>query len=513
LHEWGLTATCLDSGSNSPWRAEYSEAFKGKEKVIILPDNDKPGRDYALRIANALYGKIDSLKVIELPGLSEKGDIINWTATPGNDKNKLFAIIENTAIWTPAGATKADGLTMGLTHAKDLLNEVEDETNWLVDELLPSGGFSVITAKPKVGKSTLTKQMALNIARGEPFLSRAVTQGAVIYLALEDKRAEIRKHLRAMGMTGDDPFYLYAGGAPLDAIKRITADIAAIKPVLLVIDTLFRLVRLKDGNAYNEVTNALDPLIRLARDSGVSILAVHHSRKGDSGIDDCLLGSTAILGSVDTTILLKRYEGYRTIQSRQRYGDDMEETVLVFDKATGTTGIGGAKEGQDIRLMENTILEFLEKQAEPVDEKTIHAETTGGRLPKQKALRELLESGKIVRTGEGKRGNPFLYSGTLVQSGTPEKTETSYQLFDQKNDPKKDSGTLVRRYTLVPEKRNDKSGCEPHGCKEDSGTLVHAYEEHEKNNHVPVFLDEKPTPNSGENPDDEIPEIEFLEVK
>lgn len=183
----------------------------------------------------------------------------------------------------------------------------------------------------------------------------------------------------------------------------------------MVIDTLFRLIRLKDGNSYNEVTNALDPLIRLARGSGVSIFAVHHSKKGDSDVEDCLLGSTAIFGSVDTTILLKRYEGYRTIQSRQRYGDDMEETVLVFDKATGTTDIGGAKEGQDIRLMENTILEFLEKQAEPVDEKTIHAETTDGRIPKIKALRELVKSGKILRTGKGKSGNPFLYSGTPIR--------------------------------------------------------------------------------------------------
>ena len=56
LHSWGLTATCLDSGSNSPWKDEYLKAFEGKEKVVILPDNDNPGREYAIRIANALHG-------------------------------------------------------------------------------------------------------------------------------------------------------------------------------------------------------------------------------------------------------------------------------------------------------------------------------------------------------------------------------------------------------------------------------------------------------------------------
>lgn len=56
LNSWGLTATCLDSGSNSPWRDEYLKAFESKEKVVILPDNDTPGREYAIRIANALHG-------------------------------------------------------------------------------------------------------------------------------------------------------------------------------------------------------------------------------------------------------------------------------------------------------------------------------------------------------------------------------------------------------------------------------------------------------------------------
>ncbi len=57
LNSWGLTATCLDSGANSPWRDEYLKAFEGsKEKVAILPDNDNPGREYATRVANALHG-------------------------------------------------------------------------------------------------------------------------------------------------------------------------------------------------------------------------------------------------------------------------------------------------------------------------------------------------------------------------------------------------------------------------------------------------------------------------
>lgn len=513
LHSWGLTATCLDAGANSPWKNEYLQYFEGKESVVILPDNDKPGNEYTWKIASALHDKVGSLKVVELPELQGKDDIIDWAAIPGNDKGKLITIIEGAAEWNLARATEVDSLTMGLTHARDLLTEVEEETDWLIEGLLPSGGFSVITAKPKVGKSTLVKQMALNIAKGLPFLGREVMQGAIIYLALEDKRSEIKKHLRAMGMTANDPFYLYAGGAPLDAIKRITADIAAIKPVLLVVDTLFRLIRLKDGNSYNEVTNALNPLLLLARESGVSILAVHHSKKGDSNIDDCLLGSTAIFGSVDTTILLKRYEGYRTIQSMQRYGEDMPETVLVFDKAAGSTDIGGAKIDQDIHSMENAIFEFLSKQTEPVIEKVITDEVLGKTALKRKALRQLVKEGQIFRTGKGGKGSAFHYSCSPENACSQEKTETGNNKNSQKNDPEKNACSLVPKYTGEQQKKKDKNGCEPHGYWKDSCSHVPAYGEQEKKQREQANSDEKLTLNSGENPDDEIPEIEFLEVK
>lgn len=477
------------------------------------------------------------MKIIELPGLKEKDDIIDWAEMPGNDKEKLMAIIENTAEWNPWEATKVEILTMGLTHAGDLLNEPEETTDWLIEGLLPSGGFSIITAKPKVGKSTLVKEMALNIAKGLPFLGREVMQGAVIHLALEDKKSEIKKHLRVMGMTASDPFYLYAGGAPPDVIKRITADIAAIKPVLLVIDPLFRFIRIKDGNLYNEVTDALEPLIRLARDSGVAILAVHHSKKGESSVDDCLLGSTAIFGSVDTVILLKRYEGYRTIQSQQRYGEDMPETVLVFDKATGSTNIGGAKEDQDIHSMENAIFDFLSKQTEPVVEKVITDEVLGKTTLKRKALRQLVKEGQIFRTGKGGKGNAFHYScstenacslvpGNISEQGEnpefacspemlvpQEKTETGNKQNNQKNDPEKNACSLVPSYTLEQQKKKGKTGCEPHGYWQDCISLVPVSEEQQKKQREQANSDEKLTLNSGENPDDEIPEIEFLEVK
>src|SRR3989304_4616208 len=137
-----------------------------------------------------------------------------------------------------------------LTKLSDLFQEPEETTTWLVDGLLPSGGFSVMVAKPKVGKSTNARTLALHIANGKSFLGRAVVTGAVIYLALEDKRAEIKKHFQDMGANGNEEIHIYTGGTPTDAIKQIRHAVESLKPSLLIIDPLFRLTKVKDGNDY-----------------------------------------------------------------------------------------------------------------------------------------------------------------------------------------------------------------------------------------------------------------------
>lgn len=73
--EQGYVATTLDSGSNSKWTPHLAQYFEGKQ-VIILPDNDEPGKKYALQAARNIPNAI--IKV--LPGLAEKEDVFDWLA-------------------------------------------------------------------------------------------------------------------------------------------------------------------------------------------------------------------------------------------------------------------------------------------------------------------------------------------------------------------------------------------------------------------------------------------------
>lgn len=295
------------------------------------------------------------------------------------------------------------------TLLADLMREEDEKVAWLVEGLLPSAGFSLAVAKPKVGKSTLARNLAFCVATGTPFLGRRTTKGTVLYLALEEKRGEIKKHFRSMGATGDEEIYIFASTAPQDVLVQVKQAIQEKHPVLLIIDPLFRFTRIKDANDYAQTTAALEPVLELARESGAHVIATHHSPKAEKTGGDEVLGSTAILGSVDTSIFLKRSPSHvRSFYSIQRYGSDMEETLIAFDQETGVIDLGLTKPEAESARMEDSIYEFLSQQEESIPEKEI--EVSGKREYKVKALRSLTEKGRVARAGKGGKGDPFQYS-------------------------------------------------------------------------------------------------------
>jgi RecA-family ATPase len=134
--------------------------------------------------------------------------------------------------------------------------EPEEHISWLLADKLPASGLSVLSVKPKVGKSTFARCISLAVATGEPFLDCRTTKGPVIYLALEEKRSEVRRDFVDLGATGEEEIYIHAASAPQEAVLELCQLTKQIHPVLIVIDPLFKFVRIRDEKAYAEVCNA-----------------------------------------------------------------------------------------------------------------------------------------------------------------------------------------------------------------------------------------------------------------
>ena len=92
-----------------------------------------------------------------------------------------------------------------LTALSDLLTEPDEAVDYLVEERIACGSVALLAGKPKAGKSTAARGLALEVARCGSWLGFSCLPRPVWYLALEDKRSEVRRHFRMMGATGADP--------------------------------------------------------------------------------------------------------------------------------------------------------------------------------------------------------------------------------------------------------------------------------------------------------------------
>ena len=95
----GIIATTNAMGAGK-WRSEYNEHFRGRS-VCIIPDNDQHGREHAQQVATNLHGIAKNIKVVELPGVPEKGDLSDWL-DQGHTKAELGELVKAAAEWRPS---------------------------------------------------------------------------------------------------------------------------------------------------------------------------------------------------------------------------------------------------------------------------------------------------------------------------------------------------------------------------------------------------------------------------
>lgn len=110
LETFGLLATTNPGGAGK-WRFLDTlavEAIFRDRAVAILPDNDDAGRKHATDVARVAFGQARTVRVVELPGLPNKGDVSDWIAA-GGTKDQLLEIIKGTAPLTAKPGRSGNG--------------------------------------------------------------------------------------------------------------------------------------------------------------------------------------------------------------------------------------------------------------------------------------------------------------------------------------------------------------------------------------------------------------------
>ncbi|MDK2743479.1 MAG: DUF3987 domain-containing protein [Nitrospira sp. BO4] len=95
--------TTTAGGANAARKTDFS-AVKGRE-VIVCPDNDEPGERYVRDTGDmATAAGASCVKVLRLPGLPPKGDVVEWLQAGGTPE-QFKALLTQSELVTPSADT------------------------------------------------------------------------------------------------------------------------------------------------------------------------------------------------------------------------------------------------------------------------------------------------------------------------------------------------------------------------------------------------------------------------
>lgn len=303
----------------------------------------------------------------------------------------------------------------GFTQWTELGQNVGDGPTWLLSGYLAAGHVTLLSGKPKAGKSTLACAIAEAVDNGETtlFLGRYVGDGPAVYVSEEGPMTlapKLRASTRSVALTRERIWPKPSWTALVAAAVEKAMEIEA---VLLVIDSLafwacFREGQEKDAGAAQATMDALTAATR----AGLGVLLVHHQRKtgGDEG--DAVRGSGAILGAVDLSVELERLGDAPTHRRLVAVGRWTTPPVLVIDRdSTGRYRLVGRATGREeaAALGDRERLLAAMPPQDPGATEAELVELLGHPRNVAKPLRQLVASGYVARTGDGKRGSPYRY--------------------------------------------------------------------------------------------------------
>lgn len=297
---------------------------------------------------------------------------------------------------------------MSITAA-ELRSKTFKPISWVVNDLIPDG-LTMLAGKPKLGKSWLMLGVAVAVAQGGWTLDVKCAQGDVLYAALEDNERRLKGRMAKVCQLGEWParltFWTDMARIEEGGLDQLREWIASVEnPRLIVIDVFSKVRRPKGGTEglYDADYLAAAPLKKLADETGVAVVVVHHLRKQAADGDplDMVSGSTGLTGAMDTILVLNRGSDGVTLYGR---GRDIEEVEMAveFDRLTCRwSNLGDARE---VRLSDERrrIIDVLRAEAEPMSPAQI-ADVTGtpsGNI--RRLLFSMARDGEVIKAGRGR---------------------------------------------------------------------------------------------------------------
>lgn len=211
------------------------------------------------------------------------------------------------------------------------------EVTWLWKPYIPGHVCTLIFGKGGQGKSSICCDLAARISSGKPFpfSDHGRAPGSVLFLSAEDE-PEVMLGLR-LKEAGADFSRLYFAKHNFVLEPRTVRDLKNLvhrfNLAIIFIDPIVSYMGGKrDMNKMNAVREVMAELSQLAKETGITIVVVHHARKDKEGDEqDLAAGSADFVNSVRSTLYVTRTNDGAPIMKHVKHNYSKEGDSLTFD--------------------------------------------------------------------------------------------------------------------------------------------------------------------------------------
>lgn len=337
----GEVATTNAGGAHRPLESEWAQYFEGAD-VVVVCDNDKPGRAYGRAVARLLINSVRSIQIAVSATPQPKSDVTDHLRA-GYGLDQLQE--------TPMRSVRRTRWTVA-----QVMSTHPEPLRWVFPGIIPEG-LTLLVGAPKVGKSWLNVDLMVALALGCPKevfdWGQRIEPTTNLYLALEDPQRRLYSRLRQVskGLTipkGGMPGQIWLDLPPIEKggkeeIERFLESHPDARVVLVDVLAKVRGGGNPDerGGLYQADYAAVSILKEIADDYGVGVVVTHHDRKKtDEDFLNMVSGTKGVTGAADTILYLTRErgstEGLLRLESR-----DVEDCqfTMEFVRDTGRWNI------------------------------------------------------------------------------------------------------------------------------------------------------------------------------
>ena len=310
LRRLGAVAVSGDTGYSSKWLPAHADLLRGLP-IILWPDSDAQGEDYAANAARCLKDSAASLKVVRpfgAPNGAKGRDVCDWHgnaedlmelaagAEPyeAHEQKRKEPLIDGQAK-DEAAPRKPKMIIEWFGEAAD--SALSEPANQLIEGILDEGGLSVNYGDSGSGKTFVTLDLAFHVGAGMEWNGKKVRRGLVVYVAAEGGK-RIKRRIAALqkryrqdyGDVAPDPLFaivryqidLRSNEADLNsllALIRAAEKKTGEKCVWLIVDTLSRAMAAGDENSPVDMGRIVASADRFRAGTGAHFTYVHHTGK------------------------------------------------------------------------------------------------------------------------------------------------------------------------------------------------------------------------------------------